>query len=229
MACRPVYEAINVKPFFRVVDTEFVFYSGFALSRIQKSIISLHEAYCKAKDCEPKEILEISTKSPSLLGTSMSAFNLDYSMYNGQSRKVEVVYQSSKCFENGQQYIDLLEKTCADAKHDERLRNSGKITGFRLGGVEYPTEPVNAFYDWLYISALLQNGFDNKLTGYKAFTDIAFNPHKSINNQARSTAIFVGLCNAGIINDIMKDYEYFLSSVYETAETTQQISIWDCL
>ncbi len=50
---------------------------------------------------------------------------------------------------------------------------------------------------------------------YEAFTDIEFNPNKSINCQARSVAIAVGLKKAGILEKCISDEKVFLREVYK--------------
>ena len=56
---------------------------------------------------------------------------------------------------------------------------------------------VTAFYDYIYVKSALQT-FDketlkNGLAEYEWFTDIEFNPKKSVNTQARSAAILKAL------------------------------------
>ena len=66
------------------------------------------------------------------------------------------------------------------------------------------------FYDWIYIHALLETpDVAKKLVKYDAFTDIEFNPLKSINCQARATAIFVGLSKSGELEKYLKGIEVF--------------------
>lgn len=70
--------------------------------------------------------------------------------------------------------------------------------------------PRTAFYDWLYINALIENPqLAEKLNGYDGFTDIAFNPDKGINCQARSAALYVSLAKLGVLEQC-KDFESFL-------------------
>ena len=59
---------------------------------------------------------------------------------------------------------------------------------------------------------------------YSAFTDIAFNPEKSINCQARSVTLFVALCKADKLAEAMKDVETFQRIVYpeESTQATVQ-------
>jgi hypothetical protein len=106
---------------------------------------------------------------------------------NKKEFSVETAFQSSKVFENGGPYIDLLEGTSKAAKKDIRLKTSGKLTQFKFFNRNWELEPKTLFYDWLYINALsLNEGLKNEIINYTAFSDIEFNPEKSINCQAKS-------------------------------------------
>ena len=62
-----------------------------------------------------------------------------------------------------------------------------ELSAFRL-------EPRTFFYDWLYVSALAgRPELVNELEHRAAFTDIEFNPKRSINCQAHSVALFQGI------------------------------------
>ena len=77
-------------------------------------------------------------------------------------------------------------------------------------GQAYPTEPKTAFYDWLYLTALRQNPERAAvLLEYDGFTDIEFNPQKSLNCQAKAAALYVSLCRNGLLTEI-NDFEDFL-------------------
>ena len=74
----------------------------------------------------------------------------------------------------------------------------------RYGDDEWPLIPRTRFYDWLYITALSQNKeLSEAVINYNAFTDIEFNPRKSINCQARSAAIYVSLYRAGKLEEYL--------------------------
>lgn len=183
MAKRPVFSIRQGK----VVQNIFSFewFSGFAISQKQKSIESLHHAILKADiDARP---LEISTKSKKTLGKNLSAFNLRLNNY-----ALENIFQSAKVFKNGGPYLDLLHVPPKDAKRDERLQNSGNLRNFCYQGEEFPLIPKTAFYDFIYIAAV-KNSFQadeiKQISDYNYFTDIEFNPAKSINTQARSAAL----------------------------------------
>lgn len=169
----------------RVICGEFDFEwnGGFALVQKQKNISNLHASI---KNIMNESALEISSKGTVPLGKNIGAFSLKY---NGVS--LENIFQSSKKFEQGGPYADLLSVTPKEAKQDERIRSSGEIVSFCLDGEEWPLEPKTLFYDYVYVKALLQNyGPNLDLSKYDWFTDIEFNPKKSINCQARSVVIY---------------------------------------
>ena len=67
----------------------------------------------------------------------------------------------------------------------------GRLVAFVRDDVEWPLEPKTAFYDYIYVSALVENfGHGLDLSEYQWFTDIEFNPKKSLNCQARAVAIY---------------------------------------
>lgn len=81
-------------------------------------------------------------------------------------------------------------------------------------GEDFPTTPLTAFYDWLYIRALWQNQLlADQLGKFKAFSDIAFNPKRSVNCQARSAALYVALLSILDIKKAIEDKAYYLSVV----------------
>lgn len=173
-------------------EIDFQWVAGLSVSQKQKNIRSFHQAANSQRSLG--SILEISTKSESPLGVALSAFNLTLTLSDGQPRSVETVFQSSKVFEQGGPYIDLLQKSSASAKTDSRLRQSGRLIGFRLEGKDWPLTPTTAFYDWLYLSALQQHpDLAVQLADFSGFTDIEFNPLHSLNCQAASAALFVSL------------------------------------
>jgi len=163
----------------------FEWFPGFAVSQKEKSIESLHDAIqIMHAGAGP---LEISTKSKDPLGRKLSAFNL---MLNHHS--LENVFQSAKVFENGGPYLDLLDVPPKEAKRDERLHKSGSLKAFRYQNEDFPLIPQTVFYDFIYITAIKKSFTTdeiNAILSYNYFTDIEFNPTKSINTQARAAAI----------------------------------------
>lgn len=188
---------------------DFKWFSGFAASQKKKSIESMHSA---AIDCGFKNLLEVSSKSEDSLGVALSAFNLliTTKKYN-RTFSVECAFQSSKVFDNGGPYLDLLEGDSLSAKKDIRLKSSGNVVCFRFFNQDFPIEPRTFFYDWIYINALLQNeNLANNTLSFDAFTDIEFNPEKSINCQAHSVALYISLINNNVLSEAMSSPEKFL-------------------
>lgn len=183
MAERPAFYVRQGKADSRLYSFEW--FPGFSVSQKQKSVKSLHRAILAAdREARP---LEVSTKSREPIGEMLSAFRL---RLNGHT--LENVFQSAKVFEKGGPYPDLLEVPPKEAKRDERLRNSGPLTGFRFQDRDFPLIPRTAFYDYLYISAVRQSLSEDEigLIGeYNYFTDIEFNPSKSVNTQAGAVSI----------------------------------------
>ncbi len=211
MAKRPIFIP-NLKgfPFVKESLLEFEWHPGFAKVQAQKSIASLHQAAAEAKITT---VLEISSKSNQEVGVSLSAFNLKM-IKDETSISVECAYQGSKIFANGGPFQDLYSVSSKEAKTDERLRNSGNFVGYEFFGENFIINPVTAFYDWLYLTALSQNpSLANKLFDYKGFSDIAFNPKKSFNCQARAAALFVSLCHNDEIDRVVEDKNYYIDLI----------------
>jgi len=131
---------------------------------------------------------------------------------------VERIYQSGKMFQNGGPYTDLLYVSSKDARTDPRLRASGRVIGYALGNEQFPANPQTLFYNWVYIRALHSHrDLADNVTGYDAFTDIVFNPQKSINCQAAAAAIYVSLRKQNLLDMALKDRDAFARIVYPHA------------
>lgn len=216
MANRPVYlPGLNGKALVVRVDVEFKWIAGMAISQKQKSIRSLHEAAAKRNMLN---VLEISSKSENPLGVKLSAFNLNLTTPGGLNISVENAFQASKVFQHGGPYLDLLQVTPREAKKDPRLSTSGDLKEFRLEGQDWPTRPITAFYDWLYLSALRQSPtLAEQLLMFDGFTDIEFNPERSFNCQAASAALFVALSRRGEIEAAISNRDAFLERLRESS------------
>ena len=216
MATRPIYIPQTQGDYLVKTDkVDFEWFAGFAVSQKQKSIRSLHAAALE-KDAGLSPILEISSKSEEPLGVALSAFNLMVLTATGKPlASVECVFQSSKVFEGDKQFLDLLQVSSREAKKDPRLKESGRLTAFRPNGKkdkEWSLNPLTAYYDWVYINALKQHEeYHEDLLSYTAFSDIEFNPEKSINCQAYSVALFCALHKRGILRDVLKSQQDFLT------------------
>lgn len=187
---------------------EFVWHPGMSKSQKQKSIRSLHDAAKQSRGIE--KILEISSKSENELGIQLSAFNLMLNA-NGFKSTIEVLFQGSKVFSKGGPYNDIYQKTSREAKKDERLKNSGQLIAFRYNNRDWPLNPQTVFYDWLYLTALRQNpSLSEQLLEYDGFSDIEFNPDKSINCQAASAALYKSLTKRGLLELALSSADEFI-------------------
>ena len=189
MAQRPIFIPTPSEP--RLVKellVDFPWNAGLAPSQKKKNVIELHTS---AAGMGYMPILECSTKSEHKVGVRLSAFNLKVSTYCCGEISLECAFQGSKVFEHGGPYTDIFKAESIEAKRDLRLKNSGRLIGFKFEGVDFPIVPQTAFYDWLFIRALFKHReYLLCLHDFAAFSDIEFNPSRSINCQARSAAIF---------------------------------------
>lgn len=212
MAQRPVFlPQFDGEALVRTEQIEFEWSPGMAVSQKQKSIAALHGA--AQSKLKVTRFLEVSSKSTEPLGIALSAFNL---MIRTPKRaySVECAYQASKVFENGGPYRDLLDGSSLQAKRDPRLASSGQLTGFDFYGTTWELEPQTAFYDWLYINALKkQPNLVDQLKPFSGFTDIEFNPKRSVNCQAYAVALFMSLQTRGILEDATSTQDSFLATL----------------
>ena len=220
MANRPIYiPSVNAESLLEIKEVDFKWFPGLSISQKQKSINSLHSA--AKEQLGLKNILEISSKSESPLGVELSAFNLQLASQDNIKASVEVFFQGSKVFSEGGPFTDLYLKTSREAKKDSRLKESGNLVEFNFEGKSWPLIPNTLFYSWLYINALDQNKpLANDLLQYDAFTDIEFNPNKSINCQAASAATYKSLVTKSLINEVMESSEKF-TDIFKQSSTNQ--------
>jgi hypothetical protein len=190
MATRPAWTIRNN----RVVSGYFDFewFPGFSVSQKQRSISSLHKEIIAQTKGVP---LEVSTKSIYQLGYDLSAFSLKL-----EGKTLENIYQSSKVYENGGPYLDLLKVDPGKAKRDPRHKSSGVFKGYQYKDLFWEAEPKTAFYDYIYVQAVIEKfGTDLNFGQFNWFTDIEFNPKKSINCQARAITLYKLLQGIGLI------------------------------
>ena len=209
MAERPVF--IPKKGYVEQCLVEFDWHPGFAISQKKKNVMSLHQSAKHSYNLDA--LLEISTKSESTLGKSLSAFNLTFD--NGVFvSTVEAIYQGSKKFIGGGPFTDIYKYDSLRAKKDIRLKTSGDLVSFSYNDDEWPLSPLKGFYSWVYLKALSQNEMIfQQLNKFKGFTDIEFNPKKSINCQAFCIAASIVLNEKGIFPEVLDDRDYFLEEI----------------
>jgi len=195
---------------------QFEWSPGFAPIQKKKNVAALHASAAK-QGFAP--LLEVSTKSESPLGQYLSAFNLKVRTWQFGEIPMECAFQGSKVFERGGPYTDLY--TIAnpkDARSDQRLQESGRLVGFSFEETSFPLEPKTAFYDWLYINEISPNWKQfSALKGYAGYTDIEFNPYRSINCQARSCALFVTLVSRGVLDKALTSPDTFVELLSRSA------------
>jgi hypothetical protein len=228
MAERPIFVPAPesdelVKEFF----FPLTWHSGFAPVQKEKNIKALHEA-AAAAGFSP--LLEVSSKSDNKRGRHLSAFYMKVKTSEGEI-PLECAFQGSKVFDHGGPYTDLYGKDAAEAKTDPRLKESGQLQGFQFEGVLWPLEPRTAFYDWLYVNFLKEwRDWAQKLYTYKGFTDIEFNPYRSINCQARSCALFLSLMKRNLLDQAVNsptDFIHILSSFdYRPELRTKEVPLF---
>lgn len=215
MAEKSVFISKTEYPFFEEVHVNIDWFSGFALSQKRKCQIGLHQNFLMAYPNE--KVLEISSASLMSLGSKLSAMNLSKKTQKGLTT-VESAFQSSRIYSDGVRtvgpfpdYLFLpgreckkLVKDASDGMHSYKYEFDGMI-------FYAPAWHISQFYDFLYLNALLEPENEKVRAqllkeGYTAFTDLAI---KSLNCQARSAAIFVGLTRSGLIDEV-RDYDSYL-------------------
>lgn len=214
MANRPVFlVSERENKIYERKNVEFQYFNGFSTVQKQRCIQSLHHSF--RRNYPNYRILEISSKSENELGIKLSAFNLQITLHNGKKVSVECAFQAGKIFEHGGPYIDLLDGSSRQAKKDDRLKNSGRVIGFSLEDESFPIMPQTLFYNWIYIKAPSENkDLADSIMNFDAFTDIVFNPEKSINCQAQAAAIYVALRRKNLLEAAMESKEKFAELIY---------------
>ena len=190
MAKRPIFISTgDIEHPFESKDITFRWISGMSYYQKCKRRDSLALEISKLYDI--KRWLEISTKSDKEIGVNLSALNLFLKTTTGTDT-VENIYQKAKYF------------------------YKGEIVGFKYNNCVFENEPTGMFYDYIYLYAILQNkNLINDLVQYNIFSDIEFNPKRSLNTQARAAAIFKTLYdnhNLGIVKD-QYDFKRYYKSI----------------
>ncbi len=231
MAERPIFIPAPESPeLVKELSMRLTWHPGFAPSQKKRNIGALHESAARAGYAP---LLEVSTKSEEEVGRRLSAFNLKVRGDELGEMPLEMAFQGSKVFEGGGPFTDLYyAKDSREAKRDPRLRESGPLKGFKFGNAWFPLQPKTGFYDWLYITALYKHRdwLRRNILKYAGFTDIEFNPERSMNCQARSCALLVTLLKNRWIDDAASSPQAFFgllsSHDYEPARAHQRESLF---
>jgi hypothetical protein len=210
MAERPVFLPVaSTTRLVAEMPVSFAWHPGMAASQKRRNVAALHEA---AHARGLSYLLEVSSKSDREIGRKLSAFYQQVALPDGRTIPLECAFQGSKVFEKGGPYTDLFDADPRAAKRDPRLKESGRLIGFSFLGQSFPLDPKSVFYDWLYLNAIFpKRDWLRRLDKVDGFTDIEFNPEKSVNCQARSCALFVALEKSGKLDQAMRDFATFLS------------------
>ena len=228
----PNQDAVEQKPVFmprvnsdNLVKTDMVRierHVGFASRQKKKTINDMHQVIRKKYGFS--NVLELSSKSGNKLSFLLSPLSLQLTdESSGQHHSVENIFQASKVFERGGPFTDLLDAPPRQAKKDERLITSGALIGYNDFGMEWNLEPLTTFYDWLYVNALTQHPqLHEEVMQYQAFTDIEFNPKKTIHCAAYSLALFVALNKRELLDNVEDPIAFYdLCEGFKVSNTEQ--------
>jgi len=210
MAIRPIFNvSAHENSFVEVNLVDFKWFAGMSVSQKQKSIQSLHSEV----DLPFAEILEISSKSPETLGVDLSAFNLCFSHpKHNEPISVESAFQGSKVFPNSGPFHEIYGMTAREAKGFFKEKNLGSLSEFNFFGQNWSTRPYTLFYDWVYMQTLHRNSdLVSQILQRSCFTDIEFNPKRSINCQAYSAALYVALSQKGLLERVLASKEDYIN------------------
>lgn len=198
MATRPVFipRLSNGQPTVLTVSVSFAWHPGQAPARKRLNVAAMHAAI-HATLPELRHPLEASSKSDVPLGVSLSAFNLSSPRSSGVAC-VESLYQASKVFAAGGPYPQLYTRPAREVRQALKRHAGQPLVAFDLDGERWPLEPPQAFYCWVYCRALHRNpALAAALGSYDCFTDIEFNPARSVNCQAYAVALYSALARTG--------------------------------
>ena len=187
---------------------EFTWSPGLSFAQKQRNVRALHMSI--EKNFPSCRILEVSSKSTESLGVSLSAFNLSFPTDRGEM-SVETAFQASKVFEKEGPFSELYGKDPRAVRDYVRALNAGKLIGFEIDGERWELYPTRAFYDWVYIRALSRNPcLAAKVCEYDCFTDIEFNPRKSLNCQAYAVALYLSFRATNVLDEALESRSAFL-------------------
>ena len=211
MTTRPVFFPITKADVgVQVVDFPFQWHPGFSLKQKQLNILALHDA---VRQKYPRgRVLEISSKSTESLGMVLSAFNLGVRLPKGERLTVESIFQASKVFLTGDgPFPEWYARSPRDVRTLMADYQGIQLDHFEYKGERWALTPSRAFYDWIYCNMLHKNpDLVEQLKGYIGFTDIVFNPTRSLNCQAYAVALYISLLKKGVLEEALQNQESFL-------------------
>ena len=214
MATRPVFipQVRSEQAPVRQVSVSFTWHPGLAPARKRLNVAAMHAAIHETLP-ELHRPLEVSSKSQVPLGVSLSAFNLTVaSPKSGGVVCVESLYQASKVFATGGPYPQLYIRPAREVRQALKRHAGQPLMAFDLHGVRWPLEPRQSFYCWVYCQTLHRNPrLAAALGSYDCFTDIEFNPSRSVNCQAYAVALYAALARTGRLKQALAAPAAFLA------------------
>lgn len=192
MATRPIYISTgDVNNPFTEDNINFEWKAGYSYVNKCKRRDNLKKEIAKKYDID--KWLEVSSISDKDIGKRLSALNLMLTLTSNNSYSVEDIYQNSKVYKDNH------------------------IVGFKLNNTEFENIPYGMYYDYIYMVALYQNkNYHDIIKNYYLFTDLFFNPNKSLNTQARAIAIFKTLYDNDylkLLEDVSEFKKYYKNNV----------------
>ena len=214
MAKRPVFVTSEEPPFYKEELVEFKWLRGRTLKVAKENSRSLRDAALE----KGVHVYEISRAGEDF--SELSAFNLLVRVDDKREIPLEVVYQYAKLWEGEPESVPLnslpssnqrVKKSRAAKKEAKERGKDKKLVGFQINfgdgvKIDFPNEPVDSFFNWLYIVALRQHRNLHKrlLRLIEAhpqqpigFSDIFFAPHSKkvirYNCQARAVAQYLSI------------------------------------
>lgn len=212
MANRPVFiPVLEGLPGVLAQTVSFAWHAGLSKQQKQKNVAAIHEALKKAFPNLVRP-LEISSKSRTATGVALSAFNLGItSVKSGGFVCVESLYQASKVFADAGPFPELYLRPAKEVRERLAAFKDQVLVAFDLHGVRWPLLPRQVFYTWVYCQALYRNPrLAEAVKGYDCFTDVEFNPERSVNCQAYAAAFYVSLARNGSLEEALSSQERFL-------------------
>ena len=201
-------------PFYKEELVEFKWLRGRTLKVAKENSRSLRDAALE----KGVHVYEISSAGEDF--SELSAFKLLVSVADKCKIPFEVVYQYAKLWEGEPESVPLnslpssnqrVKKSRAAKKEAKERGKDKKLVGFQINfgdgvKIDFPNEPVDSFFNWLYIVALRQHRNLHKrlLRLIEAhpqqpigFSDIFFAPHSKkvirYNCQARAVAQYLSI------------------------------------
>lgn len=200
---KPSYQGLIVEK-----TIEFEGFRGETLSQKHKSIEAMHHAI-RAFESGGR-ILEVSSVSPDEIGKRLAGTHLFFRTREGDVYSVANIFESSKVFEHGGPYKDLLYADPETVSEDPRLRNSGRLLGFYFEDQPYGLVPRNLFFDYIYIQALMeQKELHEEIRRYDMVTDLEYSMGSMFASSARACAYFISLSKAELLEESLKSLESF--------------------